>query len=278
MSIRVRSRRPISAAVAAIALVALIATGCGSSSSDSTGTTSGTSGTTAVALSGSITVSAAASLTGTFTDLETSFQKAHTGTTVNLNFGSSAALVTQIQQGAPADVFASASKATMDTLVASGNVEGQPTVFARNQLELVVKPGNPLGIKSLADISKAKTISLCAETAPCGAAAKMAFAQDNITVPESQVTRGADVKATLSAVTNGDADVAVVYVTDARTVTASEGTSVSIPDSENVIATYEIAQVKGAKNTSVAQAWIAYVTGPAGQSVLKAAGFLPPTA
>ncbi len=224
-------------------------------------------------------MSAAASLTGTFGDLKTSFQKAHTGTTVNLNFGSSAALVTQIQQGAAADVFASASKDTMDSLVTSGNVEGQPTVFARNQLEIVVKPGNPLGINSLADLNKAATISLCAETAPCGAAAKQAFAQDNITIPESKVhSEGADVKATLAEVTTGDVRTwPVVYVTDAKTVDRRrKGTSVSIPDSENVIAIYEIGQVKGSKNPSLAQGWIAYVTGPTGQSVLKEAGFLPP--
>lgn len=262
--------------VAALAIVAAVFAGC--SSSSNTATTTATTEATSPALTGSITVSAAASLTGTFGDLKTSFQKEHTGTTVNLNFGSSAALVTQIQQGAAADVFASASKATMDSLVTSGNVEGQPTVFARNQLELVVKPGNPLGINSLADLTKAKTVALCAETAPCGAAAKMAFAQDNVTIPESMVTRGADVKSTLSEVTTGDADVAVVYVTDAKTVTASEGTSVSIPDSENVIAVYEIAQVKGTTNAPLAQAWIAYVTGPTGQSVLKEAGFLPPEA
>ncbi len=222
-------------------------------------------------------MSAAASLTSTFGDLKTSFQEEHAGTTVNLNFGSSAALVTQIQQGAPADAFASASKATMDTLVSSGNVEGQPTVFARNQLELVVKPGNPLGINSLSDLTKAKTVALCAQTAPCGAAAQQAFTRDGITIPESQITRGADVKATLSEVTNGDADVAVVYVTDAKTVTSSEGTSVSIPASQNVIATYEIAQVKGARNPELAQAWIAYVVGPTGQSARQAAGFLPPS-
>jgi molybdate transport system substrate-binding protein len=261
--------------VAALAVVAALFVGC--SSSSKTSTTATTQAATS-AVTGSITVSAAASLTGTFGDLKTSFQKANPGTTINLNFGSSAALVTQIQQGAAADVFASASKATMDSLVASGNVEGQPTVFARNQLELVVKPGNPLGINSLADLAKAKTVALCAETAPCGAAAKMAFAQDNITIPESMVTRGADVKSTLSEVTTGDADVAVVYVTDAKTVTSSEGTSVSIPDSENVIAVYEIGQVKGTKNAPLAQAWIAYITGPTGQSVLEAAGFLPPTA
>ena len=259
----------------AVLVVAVVLSGCSSSSKS---TTAATTTAPAKALSGSITVSAAASLTGTFGDLGTSFEKAHAGTTVHFNFGSSAALVTQIQQGAPADVFASASKATMDSLVTSGNITGDPVVFARNQLELVVKPGNPLGITSLADLSKAKTVALCAETAPCGAAAKSASAQDDVTVPESEVTRGADVKATLAEVTTGDADVAVVYVTDAKTVTAAQGTAVSIPDAQNVIAVYEIGQVKGTANADLAQAWIAYVTGPAGQAVLKAAGFLPPAA
>ncbi len=214
-------RRPIRPVVIAVVMAAaLVLAACSSSSKTSTANTSAT---TAPSVSGSIIVSAAASLTGTFGDLKTSFQQAHAGTTINLNFGSSAALVTQIQQGGAADVFASASKATMESLVSSGNVEGQPTVFARNQLELVVKPGNPLGIKSLADLTKAKTVALCALTAPCGAAAQTAFTQNNITVPESMVTRGADVKATLAEVTTGDADVAVVYVTDAKTVTAVGG-------------------------------------------------------
>ena len=261
--------------LAALALSALVLAGCSSSSKTNT---SATTAPPAATLSGSITVSAAASLTGAFGTLGTSFEKKYPGTHVAFNFGSSAALVTQIQQGAPADVFASASKATMESLVTSGNVTGSPTVFARNRLEIVVKPGNPMGITSVADLSKAKVLSLCALTAPCGAAADTLFTQNNVTVPESQVTRGADVKATLAAVTTGDADAAVVYVTDAKTVTASEGTAVVIPDAQNVIAVYEIAQVKGAKNTDVAQAWIAYVTGPTGQAVLKAAGFLPPAA
>jgi molybdate transport system substrate-binding protein len=227
---------------------------------------------------GTIVVSAAASLTGTFGDLKTSFQTANPGTTINLNFGSSAALVTQIQQGAAADVFASASKATMESLVTSGNITGTPVVFARNRLEIVVKPGNPLGIHSVADLTKATTLSLCALTAPCGAAAQTLFQQNNITIPESKVTRGADVKSTLAAVTTGDADAAVVYVTDAKTVTAAQGTAVAIPDAQNVIAVYEIGEVKGTKDAALAQAWIAYVTGPTGQNVLKEAGFLPPTA
>jgi molybdate transport system substrate-binding protein len=273
MSIRVQSRRYIGTVVCGAAIVALVAAGCGSSSKSST-SSGGATATTTASVTGSITVSAAASLTGTFTDLKKSFETAHAGTTVNLNFGSSGALVTQIQQGAAADSFASASKATMDMLVSSGNVEGNPTAFAKNKLEIVVKKGNPLGITSLADLTKAKTLSLCALTAPCGSAAATAFMQNNITIPESQVTRGADVKATLAQVTTGDADAAVVYVTDALTV-GDTATAVPVAAAENVVATYEIAVVKGTKNAALAQAWNAYILGPTGQSVLKAAGFLP---
>jgi molybdate transport system substrate-binding protein len=269
MSYRSRTTRLLGALLVVVA----VAAGC-SSSSDKTSTTGTTAGS---GLSGSITVSAAASLTGTFTDMGKSFEQAHAGTTVHFNFGSSAALVTEIQQGAAADVFASASSKTMDDLVASGNVQGQPTVFAKNKLEIVVKPGNPLGINSLADLTKAKTVALCASDAPCGAAADKALKQDNVTLDPSKVTRGADVKATLAEVTTGDADAAVVYVTDAKTVTAAQGTAVPIAASDNVIATYEIGQVKGSKNGDLDQAWIAYVTGPEGQAVLAAAGFLPPS-
>ena len=268
-----RAGRPRTAMqLAAIVAVAVALAACSSSKSISTTGTTGSSG-----LSGSITVSAAASLTGTFTDLGKSFEHAHAGTTIHFNFGSSATLVTQIQQGAAADVFASASSKTMDELVSSGNVQGQPTVFAKNKLEIVVKPGNPLGITSLTDLTKAKTVALCASDAPCGAAADQALKAANVTLPPSRVTRGADVKATLAEVTTGDADAAVVYVTDAKTVTSSQGTAVPVPAGQNVTATYEIAQVEGSKNGDLDQAWIAYVTGPQGQGVLAAAGFLPPS-
>ena len=258
--------------LAAVVAVALALAACSSSTSSTS-----TSATTTGGLSGAITVSAAASLTETFTALGKSFEQAHGGTTIHFNFGSSAALVTQIQQGSSADVFASASSKTMDDLVSSGNVQGQPTVFAKNKLEIVVKPGNPLGITSLTDLTKAKTVALCASDAPCGAAADKALAQAKVTLPASQVTRGADVKATLAEVTTGDADAAVVYVTDAKTVTSSQGAAVPIPAAQQVIATYEIAEVKGSKDGELDQAWIAYVTGPEGQAVLAKAGFLPPS-
>ena len=134
-------------------------------------------------MTGSITVSAASSLTGAFGQLETTFHAAHPGTTIAFNFGSSGALATQIQQGAPADVFASASPGDMDTAVKAGDIEGTPVTFARNCLEIVVKPGNPLGIHSLADLTKAPVVSLCVTTAPCGATAEEALQKAGVTLP-----------------------------------------------------------------------------------------------
>jgi molybdate transport system substrate-binding protein len=271
MSTRPRGahRHPHLTALAAAAMVAVAATSC-SSSSASSGTT-----TTQPTLTGSITVSAASSLTGTFGQIGTQFQSAHPGTTVKFNFGSSGALVTQIQQGAPADVFASASTKDMTTAQTSGDIVGKPVIFARNTLKIVVKPGNPLGIASLADLNKATVVALCTPSAPCGAAAATVLQQAGITLPTSKVTLGTDAKSTLQQVTSGGADAAIVYVTDAKTVGAT-GTGVPIPASRNFITSYPIALVKGTANAALGTAWIAYVVGPKGQKVLRAAGFLPP--
>ena len=157
-------------------------------------------------LSGTITVSAAASLTEAFTKMGADFQKANPGTTVSFNFGPSSGLVTQIQGGAPADVFASADGANMIKLVNGGQVTAEPTVFAMNELVIVTKPGNPLKIRSLADLAKVNVLSLCADTVPCGKYAQQALTTAGVTIPAEKITKGADVKSTLAAVTTGDAD------------------------------------------------------------------------
>lgn len=259
-------------AVSALALVftAAVMAACGSSSAG----TSTTSTTTAPKLTGSITVSAASSLTDAFGRLGTMFKAAHQGTDISFNFGSSGALATQITQGSPADVFASASPKDMATVVSAGDIAGKPVTFARNSLEIVVKPGNPLGIHSLADLTKAKVVSICVSSAPCGATAEQALKNADVSLSSSKVTLGADVDTTFAAVTTGDADAAIVYVTNAKTV-GDQGVAVPIPASVNVTTSYPIAVVKSTKNRSLAAAWIAYVLGPTGQQVLKAASFLP---
>ena len=107
-------------------------------------------------------MSAAASLTEAFTKMGADFQKANPGTTVTFNFGASSALVQQIQGGAPADVFASADGTNMQKLVSGGQVTAEPTVFAANELTIVVKKGNPKNVKSLADLANLDVVSLCA--------------------------------------------------------------------------------------------------------------------
>ena len=126
-------------------------------------------------LTGSITVSAAASLTEAFTKMGTDFQKVNKGTTVTFNFAASSTLATQIQGGAPADVFASADGANMQKLVSGGQVTADPIDFASNLLTIVVKPGNPKNVKSLADLANLDVVSLCAPTVPCGKYAAQAF-------------------------------------------------------------------------------------------------------
>ena len=254
----------------ALVVLGLAAAACGNSSSSS-----GTTSTTKASLSGSITVSAAASLTAVFTQLGAQFQKAHPGTAISFNFDSSGALATQITSGAPADVFASASPGDMATVQQAGDISGKPVTFARNSLEIVAKPGNPLGIQSLADLPKANPVSICVTTAPCGSTAEEALQKAGVTIPASQVTLGSNVDTTFAAVTTGDAPAGIVYVTNAKTC-GSQCVGIPIPASQNVPTSYPIAVVKTTTNRTLALAWIAYVLSPIGQSALRKASFLPP--
>jgi molybdate transport system substrate-binding protein len=226
-------------------------------------------------LGGAITVSAAASLTEAFNQLGADFQKANKGTTVTFNFGSSSALVTQIQGGAPADVFASADLENMDKLVTTGKVTASPTVFARNQLEIAVKPGNPKAVKTLADLKNVGTIALCGATVPCGIYAANVLSRANVSIPESSITRGADAKATLAAVSQSDANAAIVYVTDVKAA-GSAVTGVEIPDEQNTVAVYPIAPIVGTANAKLAKAFIDYAASAKGQKVLAKYGFVAP--
>jgi molybdate transport system substrate-binding protein len=226
-------------------------------------------------VSGTITVSAAASLTEAFTKMGTDFQKRNPDTTVTFNFGSSGTLAQQIQGGAPADVFASADGANMQKLVTGGQITAEPTVFATNLLTIVVKPGNPKKVKSLADLAHLGVVSLCGTTVPCGKYADQVLTGAGVTIDPSKVTRGADVKATLAAVTAGDADAAIVYVSDAKSA-GSTVASVPIPTWQNAYAVYPIAPIAASSNHDLANAWIKYTVSPAGQRALQSFGFLPP--
>ncbi len=254
-------------AVALLSAAALGLTACGGGD-DAAGAPDG-------ALTGEITVSAAASLKEAFSTVAEDFEAAHPGTTVTLNFGSSGDLATQIQSGAPADVAAFAAESNMTTLADGGLLDGGYQIFATNSLVIVTKPGNPAGVEHLSDLATVGTVSLCVDTAPCGMYAAQILAKAGVTIPSDAVTRGQDVRATLAAVSDGDADAGIVYVTDAAAVGGAVAT-VDVPPADNAVAGYPIAVVKATGNTAVAEAFVADVLGPRAQAVLKDAGFGAP--
>jgi molybdate transport system substrate-binding protein len=244
--------------VALVGAVALVVAACTSSSATAPTPT-------APLLTGTITVSAASSLSKVFPALAARFEAIHPGTAVMFNFGSSSALAIQIVQGAPADVFASAAAAPMATVQAAGNLAGPPTTFARNSLEIVVKLGNPLGIKGLFDLPRAHVVALCVAAAP----------QARVDLHLTAITRAPDVDSTLAQTTIGDADAAIVYVTNAATV-GSAAVGVPIPPAQNVSTSYPIAVLRSTSDPALAKAWAAYVLGPVGNAALLRAHFQPP--
>ncbi|WP_443189985.1 molybdate ABC transporter substrate-binding protein [Micromonospora sp. CB01531] len=260
--------RALLTALAVSALVA--ATGCGGN--DTTGAQTGASATAGA--TGTVNVFAAASLTETFTKLGKDFEAAHPGTRVKFNFAGSSALATQINQGAPADVFASAAPKNMATVTDAGNADGAPTTFVKNQLVIAVPKGNPNGVKDLADLTRPGVkVALCAEQVPCGAAAKKAL--DTGGVELTPVTLEQDVKAALSKVKLGEVDAALVYRTDAKAA-AADVEGIEFPESAGAVNDYPIVALKGARNAAGAKAFVAYVLSDRGKAVLTEAGFQVP--
>jgi molybdate transport system substrate-binding protein len=236
----------------------LVLTGCGASAGGSE----------------QVTVFAAASLTESFTQIGKDFEAAYPGTKVTFNFAASSALANQINQGAPADVFASASPATMKTVTDAGNGDGTAAVFGRNRLVIAVAKGNPEGIAGLADLTKPGIkVALCAEQVPCGAAAKTALSQAGVTV--TPVTLEQDVKAALAKAKLGEVDAALVYRTDVVSA-ASDVDGIEFPESAGVVNDYPIVALKNAPNKAGAQAFVAYVRSAPARAILDEAGFQAP--
>jgi len=272
--------RPILAlrAAAAVLAVAAASTACGSSasspsSSASAATSPARTASSAPALSGTITVFAAASLKAAFTDLGKQFEAAHPGTTVKFSFGSSSTLAQQIIAGAPADVFASASARNMKQVTDAGDATGAKT-FANNVAEIAVAPASASKVTSLADLAKPGVkVALCQLQVPCGVLAKSVLDKAGVTV--TPVTRGLDVKSTLAYVTSGETDAAMVYVTDVKAAGAAVR-GVEIPAAQNASTPYPIAMVKASSNTAVGTAFEDFVLSSTGQRVLSGAGFQKP--
>ena len=264
-------RRPAVLVAASIAGASALAGCAGSPSGGAAGAAAAP--TSPSRLSGTITVLAAASLTEAFGALGRQFETAHPGTRVRFSFGASSSLATQITQGAPADVFASASGTSMDQVVAARAADN-PTTFARNRMEIAVPPGNPARIATVADLARPGVkVVLCAAVVPCGSTAREVLANAKVTV--RPVSLEADVKSTLAKVQLGEADAGVVYVTDVQAA-GTRVTGVQIPAGVNAFTAYPIDTLAASGNPALAAAFKGYVLSADGQGVLAADGFAAP--
>ena len=223
---------------------------------------------------GDILVFAAASLTAAFTELGDAFMVEHPDANVTFNFASSSDLVTQIGEGAPADVYASADLSNMAKLTDAGNNATEPVVFATNLLSIIVAPGNPKGITGVTDLTNEDLIVVvCASEVPCGKYAAQIFENAGVTVTPKSLEE--NVKAVVSKVTLGEADAGIVYETDVLAA-GDDADAVAIPAAINVLAQYPIAVTRGAANAAGAQAFIDFVVSEQGQMILSSYGFHAP--
>ena len=264
-------------AIAAIAALALTAAGCGADGKARQGEASsdpGSSRSSSPALSGEITVFAAASLKKTFTQIGAEFERTHPGTKVTFNFAGSSDLVAQIQQGAPADVFASADTRSMDKATGDSLTAAGPVSFASNTLEIAVPPGNPAKITGLADLARSGVkVVVCAPPVPCGSAAVTVETAARIDIkPVSEEQSVTDV---LGKVTAGEADAGLVYVTDVLGA-GDKVEGIRFSEASAAVNTYPIATLKASKSAALADAFLKAVTGEPGQGILATAGFAKP--
>jgi molybdate transport system substrate-binding protein len=252
---------PVARVAAVVAVVALAAAGCGSRDD-------------AKSEGHRLVVFAAASLKKSFSDIGDRFKADNPGTDIEFSFAGSSDLVTQLTQGAPAEVFASADAANMDKAADADLVAGNPVNFASNTLTIVAAPGNPKRITTFDDLTRPDlSVVVCAPQVPCGSAIekveKATGVQLNPVSEESQVT---DV---LGKVTSGQADAGLVYVTDAQAA-GDKVTAVPFGGSADAVNTYSIAVLKQSTQHELARTFVDFVTGEAGQKALRSAGFGTP--
>ena len=264
-------------ALSVLAIAALTLTACGSSGDDDSDTaTETTSESQAGNLTGTLTVFAAASLTDVFGELGDQLMADNPDLDIQFNFAGSSALATQITQGAPADVFASANQPQMKVVTDAGLQAEDPTVFTENVLEIAVPEGNPGDVTGLADFANPDlALAICAPEVPCGAAATKVFETAGITaVPD---TLEEDVRAALTKVELGEVDAALVYASDVQSA-GSGVEGIEFPEAEDAINEYPICVLADAPNPDAAQAFVDLVLSDEGQEALEAAGFRSPSA
>lgn len=234
---------------------------------------------------GDLTVFAAASLTAAFEDMGAQLEEANPGLEITYNFAGSQALVTQLTEGAEADVFASASNSQMKNAVEAEVIDGSPTVFAQNRLAIVVPADNPAGIETYADLAGDLDLVLALPDVPVGQYARqsicMAGEQPDVygdgfvdAVAANVVSEEDNVKFVLSKVSEGEADAGIVYTTDITADVADSVQIIEVPADVNTVAKYPIAPVAGG-DTELAAAFISYVLGEEGQAILAEYGFEP---
>jgi len=216
-------------------------------------------------------VLAAASLTAAFTELSPVFTRDHPAARITFNFAGSQALATQLQQSAPADVFASADLTNMQKVAA---LVASPRPFAGNRLEIVVAKGNPKGVSALADLARADlVVVLAGPEVPAGRYARQALAGQGVKAAPRSLEE--NVKAVVTKVALGSADAGIVYATDVG-AGGDRVEGVEIPRGQNVPATYPIAVVEASRQPELARAFVDLVRSRQGQQVLRRHGFLPP--
>ena len=266
------------------AVVALGLAACSSSASSPSASTAATTAPTG-AESGALTVYGASSLKAALTKAKAAYETANSGTTITVSTDSSSALETQIEQGAPADVFLSADTTNPQKLVDKGLAAGDLVPFAGNKLTIVVPTANPAGITSPMDLAKPGVKVIAAgdsvpitkyATQLVGKLAKVAgYPADFVAKYTANIASKEDnVAALLSKVALGEGDAGIVYVTDAKG--SDKVTTIDIPDSANVPAAYDGVVVKASQNPVAAKAFLDWFAGPDGQAILKDLGFLPP--
>lgn len=234
--------------------------------------------------SGTLTVLAAASLTDAFGELAETFEKAYPGVEVKASYESSSTLLAQIQQGAPADVFASADETKMDTAVDDGFIDGEPRIFVKNREVIMVPKDNPAGIEEFQDISEPGVkLVLAEDEVPVAEYAKEILGKADEkygggfekAAMSNIVSREADVRASVNRVALGEADATFGYESDYTPDVRDKVETVEIPEDLNIIATYPIAVLEDSKDPDLAKEWLDLVTGEKGQKVLEKWGFEP---
>jgi molybdate transport system substrate-binding protein len=233
--------------------------------------------------SGELVVFAASSLTDAFNEVKAVLEAAHPNLAVSFNYAATSALRTQIEQGAKADVFASANEAQMNTAITNGIIEGEPHIFTTNRL-VVIAPVHSTAVASLADLAKPGIkLVLAAKEVPVGGYSRDSFNKMDASgrfepdfaakVLANLVSEEANVRQVVGKVALGEADAGVSYTTDVTADVAAQLRTIAVPDGFNVLATYPFAVVKGAPNPEAAQAFIAFVLSPGGQAIMAKWGF-----